>query len=330
VLSIVTLLVVLNKIFNILGERFYKHPKEYVVHPGETLSSATLAPIFFVFKEKKESDLILKHLEEYISTTFFNMKSIPKSVFLSFFLDHQSKDLDKQKIVNMIETVVSRMPANEFKQLSHYCSTQNSRKSLIQHLIINQLTLWQLDSDQETKSIFNSIKDKWIEIVYWDTSLSEFALKHSVFEKIVEEKLPKPSSSQKEQLLQLNDGSLLDANLNLLRDSILAYTFECHQINILPAKVEVSMKERVNTDFIRKFLKRDLKSIHKINYGIDYEITDDILNFSGTPKRNVEGKTLVIQIATTRNRMLKEIWIHGASAPLVKQQIIPESNYERL
>jgi len=116
-----------------------------------------------------------------------------------------------------------------------------------------------------------------------------------------------------------------------LGDSILAYAFRIHQISREPARVEVILKEKVKSNFVKRFLKRDLKSNYKINYGINYEITDDVLNFSGVAKSNLEGKILVVQILTTRNRILKEIWIRGAPQSISDQETIvdiSENNYE--
>ena len=71
------------------------------------------------------------------------------------------------------------------------------------------------------------------------------------------------------------------------------------------------MKEQVRRNFIYRLLKKDLKDLHKVDYGMECMITNDILNFYGIAKRNLEGKNLVVQIAANRNRILKEIWIHG-------------------
>jgi len=333
VISIIGLIISLNKIFNILGGRFYKHPKEYLLHPGQNISSETIAPIFFVQKEKQECNLIIKHLEKFISNEL-QIKSISRSKLFNYFtIDSSGKSiLDKPKLINRIQTVVSNLPPKNIKELSYYCSTQNSRKPLINQLIIDQLTLWQLDSDKETKSIFESIKNKWIDIAHWDSSESKFALNKIKFERLIEEKvsLSQPSLLGRKSDLQDDNSTLLlsEGNFELIKDSILAYAFKAHQIDQLPAQVEVIMKEQVKSNFIKRFLKRDLKSNRKIDYGIKFKISNDILNFSGMVKSNFEEKNLVIQIITTRNRIMKEIWLHGASEPVAPKNLLSENYYE--
>jgi len=331
VISLIGLIISLNKIFNVLGGRFYKHLKEYTLHPGQNISSETIAPIFFVHKEKQECSLIIKYFVKFISNEL-RMKSITRSKLITYFTDSTSQSLDKQKITNTIEKAISHLPAPDLEKLSHYCSAQNSRKPLIHQLIIDQLTLWQLDSDKETKSIFEAIKDKWIGIVHWNASEFKFTLNQSKFEKLIEEKFSHPQPSLLETRSDIQDDNsillLPKGNLELLKDSILAHAFKAHQINQLPAQVEVILKEQVKSNFIKRFLKRDLKSNRKIDYGIKYKIIDDILNFSGMVKRNLEGKSLVLQIITTRNRIMKEIWFHGTSESVAPKNIANENYYE--
>jgi len=332
VVSILGLLISLNKIFNILGKGYYKHPREYMLSAGEKITSEVLPPIFFVLKEKQETDLIVKHLKRFVSREL-KQKSIK---LLDYFIDPTNKQLDKQKVFDMIEGTLQNLPLKDRANLSYYCSSENSKKPLIQQLIIDQLTLWQLAQDKKTKSIFNRIKKKWTEMVRWDSSSSKFALNQDKFDKIIQEKLLK-FSSQKEPLLgnssslETDDDSDLlisGVNLGLLQDAIIAYAFGDHQINKLPVRTKVTMKEQIKTNFVFRFFKRDLKRVYKINYGIDYEITDDILTFSGVTKRNLEGRTLVIQIETTRERILKEIWIRGAPPSMSRINQEVGDNYE--
>jgi len=314
VISFIGVVLSLNKIFNVIGKGYYKHPKEYILDSGENITSETIAPIFFIHKEKRERNLLLKHLEKYLSRRL-QLKKIKRSTLVTYFANSDSKQLDQQKIVNTLEEIVSELSTKDRKILSNYCSTKNPRKSLIDQLIVDQLILWQLAQDKETKSIFNKVKGKWTHMVHWNSSLSKFTLNQTKFEKVLEENVP---SSQKDSTLQLNDDSstLLIServNLDLLKGSVLAYAFETHQIDSLPAKVDVSMKEQIEHNFIWRFLKRDLKKIDKVNYGINWDITDDTLSFSGIAKSNLEGKNLVIQISTSRDWILKEIWIRGTS-----------------
>jgi len=328
VISLLGLLISLNKILNIVTQKTYKHPKEYMLNIGEKISSETISPIFFVRKEKQELEFIIKHLEKYISNKL-QLKSLTRSNIVDYFIDSDSQELDKQQILNTIQTIVSQLPFEiKEKELSSYCSAQNSKKSLIQQIALDRLTLWQLDQNKETKSVFKKVKDKWVNMITWDTSLSKFTLTENKFEKIVEDTISHSqlSSSQFLTKSELQDDSTIaltpGINLSLLRDSILAYAFQNHQINMSPVQVEVSMKEQVKTNFILTILKYDLMNVHKIKYGIKYHIADGQLNFSGFAKHDLEAKTLVVQIATTKNRILKEIFIRGAPKSLANQEAI--------
>jgi len=170
------------------------------------------------------------------------------------------------------------------------------------------MTLWQLDQDPETKSTFNSLKKELTEIVSWNALLSKFTINQDKFHQIIEKE--KSSSTVTEQTSLL----ITRGDTNLLKDSIIAHVFGMHQINASPLRAEVHMKEEIKANSLFKFLKMNLLNTHKINYGIDYEINDDILNFSGVANSYLEGKTLVIQIVTRRNRILKEIRVHGKNS----------------
>jgi len=301
-----------------------------MLNTGENVTTENIAPIFFVGKENREKNLIIKHLEKHVSKKM-RSQSITRTQFLNYFIaEEDKKELDKQKILNLIEEILDNLSLKEKMQLERYCSTKKSQKSLLQQLIINQLTLWQLDHDPETKSIFEKVKNKWTEVASWDSSQSKFTINQDKFNQILKEE---PSS----RVLDLtNDTSLLISekmNQTLLQDALIAYVFGLHQINKTPLQVDVSMKEQVESNFIWRFLKKNLNDTHRINYGINYDITDDVLNFSGITKDYLQGRTLVIQIATTRNRILKEIRIHGTSESTIHNKkithdLLNENNYE--
>ncbi len=105
-----------------------------------------------------------------------------------------------------------------------------------------------------------------------------------------------------------------NVNMDLLNDAILAFAFENHSLDISPIDVEIAVKQKVPSGCLSRFLKNDLRDIHKIDYGLNYKIVNDRLIFNGVTERNLKGKTLVVQIRNISGKILKEIWIIGVSA----------------
>ena len=65
-----------------------------------------------------------------------------------------------------------------------------------------------------------------------------------------------------------------------------------------------------------RFPKLNLKNIHysqksKTGYGLKHKIKNDILHFRGIIDEKFSNQTLVIQIASEKEKILKQIWIHG-------------------
>ncbi len=55
-------------------------------------------------------------------------------------------------------------------------------------------------------------------------------------------------------------------------------------------------------------------------YGINYEIKNGVLRFSGVPEEMFCQKTIVLQITDLRHQILKEVWIHGVKNNGKEQQ----------
>jgi len=60
--------------------------------------------------------------------------------------------------------------------------------------------------------------------------------------------------------------------------------------------------------------KIDFSDKGKLGYGISYEINNETLYFLGTPDKRFKGKTIVVQITNKKEKILKEIFIHGISS----------------
>jgi len=286
------------KIFGGKEKSLNRHPKEYVICAGEGIDSGLIFPIFFIQQEKEEANFILKQLEKYVSKRQKTGEFVSKAVLVNYFLDSSLRELEKQRIVEAIQEI-----AAEDKGAS--LTVYSAKKTLIQQLVINQMTLWQLDQEHQTKSIFIGLKDQWIDLAYWDTMSSKLALDHGKFERIVQEKLAasprKVHPSQEEPLLPT-------VNMELLHDAILAYACENHQIDRVPVDVKVRFsQEEVSNSLLDGFGGKKSR-----DFGITWSVDDGMLSFAGTADRDMGGKIVLMEILIGKES-LKEICIHGSA-----------------
>jgi len=104
-----------------------------------------------------------------------------------------------------------------------------------------------------------------------------------------------------------------EVDVNLLKDALLAYVFYRHHVDFLAENVQVNMKYKVEGNFISRFLKFNLKDSqkYKVGYGLEHTIKNDILRFSGFMDKKFNQKTLVIQITSIKQKILKGVWVYG-------------------
>jgi len=286
------------KIFGGKEKGLNRHPKEYVICAGEGIDSGLIFPIFFIQQEKEEANFILKQLEKYVSKRQKTGEFVSKAVMVNYFLDSSLRELEKQRIIEAIQEIAAE---DKGANLTVY----SVNKVLIQRLVINQMTLWQLDQEHQTKSIFVGLRDQWIDLAYWDTMSSKLALDHGKFERIVQEKLAaspkKVHPSQEEPLLPT-------VNMELLHDAILAYACESHQIEKVPVDVKVRFsQEETSSSLFEGFGGKKSR-----DFGIKWNVDDGMLSFSGTADRDLGGKIILMEIMIGKE-VLKEICIHGSA-----------------
>jgi len=106
--------------------------------------------------------------------------------------------------------------------------------------------------------------------------------------------------------------------MDLLKDMIEAYALRNQHVQYAARRAHIIVKEKVETNIFMEFLKMDFKDINfsdkgKMGYGMKYKIEDDKLLFYGVPKGRFEGKTMIVQITSKKNRILKELWFYGVS-----------------
>jgi len=305
ILTLLGLLVSANKLFNILAKRRYRHPKEYHLRVGEEISSEVIQPILFIQEELKQARVILK----YFKKTWTD------------FIDPLNGVLNKQRIMEEIKEVIQEIPFKERETINRYPS------QIIDQIIINKFVLKQLDSNKKTRSLFEELKSKCLEIVEIDPS-SGITIQQNKLKKLL---MPYDHSAD-----NLEESLIPSTRVNtyLLKDAILAYAFDAHSVDISPVDVDITIKQLVPSRLLFSFLKLDLRDINlndknKIDYGINYRIRDDKLLFYGVVQSYFQKKTLAVQVKNARHKILKEVWIHGISNNLQESFLVQEEQESR-
>jgi len=331
ILTIVGLLVSANKIFNVLGKPYYQHFKEFYIGVGEEISPALIEPISFIKEEREQSKLIWKYLGK--------LEKDKRDSSLSSLIDPMTNALDKEKIIENIKEAINQMSSKDRQKMTRYPSP------IIDKIVVNKFILMQLElkSEVQTKSFFEELKPHCMEAVERNTASSsplEFIVNPNKLNELME-RIGVPPPGPEERYETLEEGLINDdpsfppgVNINLLKDAILALAFENHTLDILPINSDIGVKQKVSSNFLWRFLKLDLKDIYfneknKINYGINYQIIDDQLCFYGVAQNYLKGKTLVVQVKNRKQRIMKEIWIHGVSKDFQRDSLTQEGQGNR-
>jgi len=347
ILTFLGFIIYFNKICNILFKKDYKHPKEYFLKIDEKITSDIIFPVMFIAEEVKEKQLIWRYFKELISQKL-HCKSPNKYQIVSYFIDKSTGRLDRNKFIETVQETVSQMPSQDQKCLQLYLFGDNEcSKNLILQLLISPLIEWQLNLNQEsfTKKIFNQIKERCYEFVECSASMT-FVINKAVLLQILSHEIS-PSKEQNlsdsltednfNQKLLMNDSNKL--NINLLENALLDLVFSHQTIKRYDFDIKITLFRKKSNNFITQFLKADLWEIGfqdkgKIDYGFDYKIKNNTLQFYGTPTKAFSGKTIVVQISDHRHRILKELWIHGTQNQVDFMKIHPNNsqgnNYEIL
>jgi len=315
VLSVVGLLISANKIFNVICKRSYKHPKDFHVRTDEEITSEVIFPVSFIKEEIQEARRILKILER---------RARNKGEFLSYFMMNGEQKISKLKVQEVIKLSLENLLDEEKKILSLYLDGRGGRRGggglhpreLINQIIFNSLTnsLLKSNEERETKRYFEEIKQEWPTFVEWDLTNSAFKINDEKFHRL------RQSGYQEESILtnDLRNSFITKAiiNVGLLKDAVLAYAFECQNIDIQPLSAQLQVKERIKTNSLKRALKLDLQSTTfcekgKIGYGIGYTKEYNTLCFNGVVKPDIMKKTIVIQITNLKQKILKELWVYG-------------------
>ena len=373
VIAAIGLYVYFPRIINILGRRFYRYPIDIYIKPGEEITSQHVLPIAFIAKELAEGRFIIRELEKSGITS--------KMELVEYLLDSEKQSIDQNKLKEAIEGVVLSLSNNKKSKIKRYTRLVNSRRQLIDQLILNELVMRQMNrkQEQQTRLAFNMLKGKWLNIVQkgesanlWELSVNQIKLKNElqtigikldgIFtnqrKQIDSETIDSSREGKSQNSFTINNsGSKVETlNIELLQDNqrkkselkqshkinedllsraLLAYAFKQHHLDASSDKVNINMMEKVYssrsiTRVIKRFLNSDLKhvllnNISNKGYRIVYDTEGDVLCISGIPNRNLRDKVMVIQIATRRNRILRELWLYEVTSTSSDVELVSEA-----
>jgi len=311
ILTVVGFWIFANKIYNILGKRRYKHTKEFYVEAGKEISPKVVFPIALIAEEKLESEALMDYLKEYMKKK--SGKSLNNEGLVRCFIE-DGRQLNKEKLLKALEESVMVAQEKNSKKMKFnlYLSEDEGDRFAVTRLILNQMILWQLNLKEEksTLACFRRIKENWSEIVEFIEE--KYEINQKKFETVVEGK-----SSHSGLEVRLLGGE--DLNVKLLKDAILAHAFENQSLDVSAINIRISGMQKISENYLRRFFRLDLESIDfsskgKLGYGIDYEISNEMLIFLGTPEKRFKGKTMMVQIMNKKQKILKEISVHGVAS----------------
>ena len=317
------LIVYASKIYNLLFKKHYRHKKDYHLETGKEITPNVIFPVMFIAEEVREKKLIWKFFLNTMALKLNTRSSPNKYQIVEYFIDELTGDLDKRRLSDVIQETVREMPDSEKSQLHLYLAEDESRKTRIFQLFINILVEWQLNlaQEQSTRKVFNQLKDRCYEFVECNNSSVEFTINNLALKQTLktefslgQETFPLENKASESLLENFSPENKL--NFDLLENALIGLVFNHQCVNNLDSDVNIMVFRRTNKTCIHKFFKKDLLEIGfqsrgKLDYGFDYKITNSALHFFGTPNKNFNRKTIVVQLAHYQQRIHKEIWIYG-------------------
>jgi len=347
-ITLVGLWIYAYKIYNVLGKKYYRHPKEFSVHIGQEITENVIFPLYFLRDEAREASFLLKHLEKFVA----KKPEVQGKSFVHqyFFANHHQRQLDKAQIRQAIEDVVMSFPENQNENVPLFLQ-ESSKKELICELIIQEILMKQLNTkeEKETRKIFEKIKSHWYDLVSkGPESPLQFKINQNAFEQKLLQALPKsknsnyhaldthesslnismqnihPSSPLKEspnQTLVQTAAQSLGINLRLLEDSICVHATRQQNIERYLIQTEIIPRLKAHPKVFRPCIRSIMRFLNldsslmtharkgKLGFGIKYKFDNEILYFYGTPKTELRNNTLIVQLKTIRGKILKEILI---------------------
>ena len=189
-----TIWLYLNIIMNIFFKKYYQYPKSFTIRVGQDISECNILPMAFIGAEAKEAKLITKEITKYVAKSL-GKRSVSKSQLVEYFINSMTQRIDQDKLIQVTDDTIANLSATNHAKVKYYTQANGSRKILINQLILNGITLEQLDLKHErlTQEAFEKVKDDWIVFLEhdsgspgWQLSINQEKLEHYLLEKGVE------------------------------------------------------------------------------------------------------------------------------------------------
>lgn len=283
----------LPHIYNVLYKKRYRHPKDFQIYPGQEITSQVIYPIAFIGEELAESKLILENIMTKIKKS---LKSSSKDLIATYFIDPNTRQIDKDKLNLAIEDAVLELTTPVQSHLDSYHALTSSRRKIIHILVANEiiLNLLNLELEKHTKAAFEIAKSSLYDLVALIKSSNDGICQFSTNEeklykflqahkmnirsssearnvKIKQNQLTKSSnvdnkSQMLEDLLQTDQQNQHNeeegVNVSLLAEALQVYAFKTQSLDVRTFEVHVAVREKVlkfcGPKSIIRFLKWDL------------------------------------------------------------------------
>ena len=271
VLSAIGLWVYFYTIFNILGKKFYRHPRDWIFRIDEEVTPYNLYPIAFIRGELKECRFIIGKLKKIISKDL-KVRSGSNIRLAEYFTDNQTYKLDTEKLAILVDEAILNLSSTERINVRRYIPGINCKKELIDQLIINTIVQNQLLTrhENETRKVFEKIKHRWTDLVQRDRShLWHFSLDMAKLQEELESKgmradstLQTKSSEGSMMSIQASASDSQPSSNKGLKSKVNLASFDDNSMNITLANLRSLKTELMDNSKAEKSRPRDSSLIN--------------------------------------------------------------------
>ena len=220
--GIITLWVYFYTFYNLVFKSYYRHPKDWLIRIGKEIKPDDLHPIVFIYTELRESKFIIKQLQRSVAKEL-GIRSISKPKLAELFYNTTTQKIDVDRLVQAIEKAIGELPFAKKNEVKQYAPGTNSRKDLIDQLILNEIVMALMNTKQEiaTQRVFKQLKRRWTELVQrnqlvlWEFTVDSIKLEHELITKYSvpessfwEKELYQLGGSPSKSTLQSNTGQV--------------------------------------------------------------------------------------------------------------------------
>ena len=316
VATIIGLYIYYYKIRNTIFRYWYQHPDKFYIEVDENIKDQNIHPILFIAEELALGEALIKELKEYVH----------EECSQSSLTTKQFKDNLSNKIEEISKNISNKITGKMLEDIQ----AVPFRKELLNYIVLNKIEMQKLDLDGEklTKKAFNRLQKRWTRIaqkhktVDWQFSINETNLTSELEKENENESKKQIPLTKKNKSTEsfIENEKAIEINHDLLSRALEAHAFRKYHLNHKVQDVTILAREKIKSFVLKRpiewLTKKDLKLVrpdHNANlgYGLNYEITENLLTFTGVPPKTMKDKTIVIQIKNRGGKIVKELWLVG-------------------